>query len=290
MTADRVSAARDAPGVESGTVHTNGIDTYYERRGSGPPIVFVHGFLLDTRMWEPQVDALAADYTVVTYDLRGHGRTGGSGASTYSAELFAEDLDALLDALDLDRPVVCGLSMGGMVAQVYAARHPEKVAGLVLADTFTPGALPVSGGLAMPHLPLFAMLSHVVSYKRLNAFQIWVGTLLAPGMVGDAEFHQGLVDDGPTMTGAEFRKSVRSILAFMRSDFDPETITVPTTVLYGEHEPAPIRRMAAHLAGWVVHADSDLVAVPAAGHGSSWDNPAFFTDAVRRLADRAFAD
>lgn len=273
------------PEVETGLVRTNGIDTYYERRGDGPPIVFVHGFVMDSRMWGPQLAALD-DYTVVTYDVRGHGRSGDSDVSTYSAALFAEDLDALVAALELDRPVLCGLSMGGMVVQVYAARYPEKVSGIVLADTFTPGALPVSGGLALPHLPLFALLSHVVSYKRLNAFQIRLGNLFAPGLVGDSEYHQGLVDDGPTMAGTEFRKSVRAILAFTKSDFDPAAIAVPTTVLYGEHEPSPLRTMAEYIAERIDHGDVELAAVPAAGHGSNWDNPAFFNDAVRDLAER----
>ncbi|WP_255196952.1 alpha/beta fold hydrolase [Halorarius litoreus] len=277
--------ARPESDVESGFVATNGVRTYYERQGSGPAIVFVHGFLMDTRMWAPQVEALADDYTVVTYDVRGHGQTGRSDEPRYDAELLAADLDALVTALDLDRPVVCGLSMGGMIAQAYAARYPEKLSGLVLSDTFTPGALPVGGGLAMPHLLLFSALSHVVGYKRLNAVQIWVGERLAPGMVGNAEFHEGLVEDGPTMAGSEFRKGIGAILRFTKRDFDAAAIRVPTVVLVGEHEPAPMKRMANHLAERIEGAE--FAVVPDAGHGSSWDNPAFFTDAVRTLVERS---
>lgn len=279
-----------ASAVESGYVDTNGIETYYERRGSGPEIVFVHGFIMDTRMWAPQVEALDDDYTVVTYDVRGHGRTGGSAVSPYTADLLAADLDALVTALDLGRPVVCGLSMGGMIAQVYAATYPERLSGLVLADTFTPGALPVGGGLAMPHLPVFATLSHVVDYRRLNAVQNWLGERFAPGMVGDRAFHEGLVETGPPMAATEFRKAIGAILEFTRSEFDAAAVVVPTTVLYGEHEPGPIQRMAEHLATQVADPEVELVRVPDAGHGSSWDNPPVFTDAVRRLVERAFSD
>lgn len=116
------------------TVRTNDIETYYESHGEGPPLVFVHGAWVDRRMWEPQVAALAGEYRVITYDLRGHGRTGPSAERNYTVELLAADLRALIDALDLERPVVCGLSLGGMVAQLYAVRYDE-LSGLVLADT-----------------------------------------------------------------------------------------------------------------------------------------------------------
>ena len=284
----RVSESMETPesSVQTGTITTNGIGTYYERRGSGPAIVFVHGFIMDTRMWTPQVEALTGDFTVVTYDLRGHGRTGSSDASSYSAALLAADLNAFVTALDLDRPIICGLSMGGMVAQEYAAMYPEKLSGLVLSDTFTPGALPVGGALALPHLAVFSALSHVIGYKRLNAFQNWIGEIFAPGMVGDRAFHETLIEEGPTMAAAEFRAGIEAILEFMRSDFDVSAIEVPTLVVYGEHEPSPIRTMAEHLARQVSDPDVELVVVPDAGHGSSWDNPRFFNDRVRRLAAR----
>ncbi|MCL7418798.1 MAG: alpha/beta hydrolase [Halalkalicoccus sp.] len=84
---------------------------------------------------------MSDDYTTVAYDVREHGRTGGSARTAYSIGSFADDLDALVTALDLDRPVLCGLSMGGCIAQVYAATYPDRLAGLVLADTFTPDLL-----------------------------------------------------------------------------------------------------------------------------------------------------
>jgi pimeloyl-ACP methyl ester carboxylesterase len=122
-------------------VRTDDIETYYERRGSGPVIVFVHGAIVDHSQWTPQLEALSNENTTIAYDVRGHGRTGGSETDSYSIDLFAEDLEAFTTALDLDKPVLCGLSMGGCIAQAYAARYPERIGGLVLADTFTPELL-----------------------------------------------------------------------------------------------------------------------------------------------------
>lgn len=282
------SAETSEAAIETGVISTNGVETYYERQGSGPEIVFVHGFIMDTRMWAPQIEVLANDFTVVTYDLRGHGRTGGSAASLYSAALLAADLEALVTALDLDQPVICGLSMGGMVAQEYASTYPENLSGLVLSDTFTPNALPIGGGLAMPHLVVFSALSHVINYKRLNSFQNRVGNVFAPRMVGDRAFHEALVEKGPTMAATEFRKGIGAILAFTRSNFDAAGINVPTLVMYGEHEPSPIRTMAEHLVRQVSGPTVELIVVPNAGHGSSWDNPSFFNDVVHRLAERTW--
>lgn len=117
------------------TIQTNDITTWYDRTGEGMPIVFVHGAWTDHQMWEPQVEALADDYEVIAYDVQGHGRTGGSAEEQCTAELFATDLRALINGLDLDRPVLCGLSLGGMIGQTYAARYPDKLRGLILTDT-----------------------------------------------------------------------------------------------------------------------------------------------------------
>lgn len=276
------------PAVDSGTVRTNGVDTYYERQGDGPPIVFLHGAIMDTRMWAPQVEALGDDHAVLTYDARGHGRTGGSDAPSYDADLYARDLHALLDALDVERPVLCGLSMGGMIAQAYAARHPENVAGLVLADTFTPGPLGLSGRAIFLNDRLVALLSPYVSYKRLNRLKMRLGNLLAPGVSGDVETVQGLVDDGPTVSPVELRKVVASLQAFANGAFDPAGIDAPTLVLYGEHEPSMMASMARYLRDHIP--DAELGVVPDAGHASNLDNPQFFTAAVREFVAAVAAE
>jgi pimeloyl-ACP methyl ester carboxylesterase len=101
--------------------------------GSGRPLVLLHGFPLDHRMWERQA-VLAEHCHLIAPDLRGFG---GSAASTpTSVAELADDVAALLTALRVTTPaVVCGLSMGGYVAQHLAVRHPDRVAALVLADT-----------------------------------------------------------------------------------------------------------------------------------------------------------
>lgn len=267
------------------TVQTNGIETYYERRGDGPPIVFIHGAIMDHRMWEAQVDALVDDFTTVSYDVRGHGRTGGSDVPTYTVELFVEGLDALLTALDLETPVLCGLSLGGCIAQAYAATYPGKIGGLVLADTFTQAPLGLVGRLLFTNLRLFAALDRVVRYKSLNRFQMRIGNIVKPGVAGAEGTIQELIDSGPTISHEEFVKIVASLVAFPRGgNVDLSRIDVPTLVLYGENEPSLVRDHAL-LMGELIPDTVAVTEVLNAGHASNVDAPAFFTEAVREFLD-----
>ena len=103
--------------------------------GSGTPVVLLHAFPLDGRMWEPQVEALAGTYQVIVPDLRGFGAAREQAVEEAGVDLLADDLARLLDSLGLDRAVLGGLSMGGYVALAFARRHHGRLSGLVLAGT-----------------------------------------------------------------------------------------------------------------------------------------------------------
>ena len=281
--------------VTDGTVPTNGVDTYYVRRGEGPPVVFIHGMAMDHQMWEPQLSALSDEFTTIAYDVRGHGRTGGSDAVPYSVDLFADDLDVLLDGLSIEQPVVVGLSLGGCIAVAYAAAHPEKVARLVLADSFPPGPLSGSTRLLFANLRVIARLDRFVRYKRLNRLQMWIGNRLSPGIAGegDGERVQRLMEASPTIPHDEFAKIARATAAFPTTPRDCSGVTAPTLVLYGEHVPGPLRDLTRGLPARLGSTDVTVEMVPGGGHASNLDNSAFFTDAVREFArsvdDRASA-
>lgn len=102
---------------------------------AGPPLLLLHGFPLDHRMWRDQIDALSTQCRVVAPDLRGFGQTELGGESV-TMERMADDLAGLLDGLDIAEPVVlAGFSMGGYVAFQFWKRYPERVRGLILCDT-----------------------------------------------------------------------------------------------------------------------------------------------------------
>lgn len=117
-------------------VRVNGIRVAYRFDGKdGAPVVTMsHGLLADYRMWDPQVDALAARFRVLRYDIRGHGASDAPDGP-YSFEVLDADLVALLDALGIARTHFLGHSIGGMIGQRFAAMHPDRIGRLILAGT-----------------------------------------------------------------------------------------------------------------------------------------------------------
>ncbi len=106
-----------------------------------PAIVLLHGSNADLHTWDPWVDDLRADTRVIRFDQVGHGLTGSDPAGDYSRDNYVEDIREVADALGLDRFILGGNSMGGKHALAFAAKYPDRVAGLVLVD---------AGGMPMP--------------------------------------------------------------------------------------------------------------------------------------------
>jgi 3-oxoadipate enol-lactonase len=120
-------------------IDTNGIVTFYEDTGHGPPVVLIHGHGSDRRLWDFQVPALVeAGYRVIRYDVRGHSQSSVP-PTGFTWENYALDLRGLLDRLDVSKAHVVGLSMGGGIALQFALDFPERVSSLVLVDSTLPG-------------------------------------------------------------------------------------------------------------------------------------------------------
>lgn len=114
----------------------NGVNIHYSDEGnsSGTVIAFANSLGSDLRLWDRVVELLKNDFRIIRYDKRGHGLSD-VGSEKCSIKLLAGDLVALLEHLKVDKAVICGISVGGMIAQSIAFSHPELVRGLVLCDT-----------------------------------------------------------------------------------------------------------------------------------------------------------
>lgn len=116
-------------------VNVNGINIAYEERGSGVPLLLIHGFPFNRKMWAPQLEGLSRVARVIAPDLRGHGESQAL-PGPYWMDDLAGDLHAFLQVIGVDRPfVVCGLSMGGYIAMAMYRKYGVHMAGLVLAAT-----------------------------------------------------------------------------------------------------------------------------------------------------------
>ena len=114
---------------------TNEVETYYEIHGDGTSLVLIHGIGACHKLWQPQVEAFSKHFRVIVYDVRGHGESS-SYEEKYSIQLLASDLKVLLDSLGITKAHLCGLSMGGLIAQQFAIDYPTMVDKLILAGTF----------------------------------------------------------------------------------------------------------------------------------------------------------
>lgn len=113
--------------LEKGTVEINGVPFYYEIKGSGSPVVWVHAGIADRRMWDNQFELFRHGYKVIRYDMRGYGLTP-KGEGPFS---HIDDLKKLVEFLRLEKVALVGCSMGGSAIINYTLENPDKVAGLV---------------------------------------------------------------------------------------------------------------------------------------------------------------
>jgi pimeloyl-ACP methyl ester carboxylesterase len=238
----------------------DGASIYYEVHGHGPAVLLTHGYSATADMWRGQLDTLARDHTVVTWDIRGHGRSEApDDASAYSEAASVGDMAALLDACGAARAAIGGLSLGGYLSLAFHVAHPDRVAALMLFDT-GPG------------------------YRNAQARTGW--NEMAERMA--VEFDQRGLD--ALAGGAEVRvSSHRSAAGLARAargiltQHDDRVIAslpgvaVATLVLVGADDRAfltPSEYMAARIPG------ARLVVLDGAGHAANIDQPKSFNEAV----------
>lgn len=249
----------------------DGLEIAYDDVGSGPPIVFIHGFPHDRTLWTPQVGALVDHARCIVPDLRGFGET--APAPPYSMDQYADDLEALLAHLRIDRVVLAGLSMGGYIAFAFWRRHRARVRGLILADT------KASADTAEAKTKRQELMA-VVRERGGDA----VAEAMLPGMIGKttreknplaAEIVREMLRRAP-VDGV-----VGALQALMeRPDSTPTlaTIDVPTLIVVGEEDaltpPKESRLMHDGIAG------SRLEILAGAGHVSNIERASAFNHVV----------
>jgi non-heme chloroperoxidase len=247
----------------------DGVEIYYKDWGSGPPIVFSHGWPLSSDAWEDQMLFLGQHgYRCIAHDRRGHGRSGqpwdGNDMNTY-----ADDLAALVDALDLRGAVHVGHSTGGGEVARYVGRHGTKrVAKAVLIGSVTPLMLKTAanpGGLPME---TFDQIRVQVLGDRSQFFQDLSGPFYGANRP-NAKVSQGLRDSfwlQGMMAG--HKAVVDCIRAFSETDFtdDLKRFDIPTLILHGDDDQIVPIGASALLAAKLVRG-SQLKVMPGAPHG-----------------------
>jgi 3-oxoadipate enol-lactonase len=249
-------------------------NTTYLEKGTGRPLVLLHGFPLSKAMWRPQIDALAAIARVLVPDLPGFG---GSRAfeATPSIEAMADRVAAFLDSLQIREPaVVGGLSMGGYVTLAFARRHAPRLRGLILADT---KADPDDAAGKAGRDKMMALATE--SGARAVVDQ------MMPKLVGadTAARRPEVVDEIRAIGSAQSSAAIIDALRALRERPDATAglaaIAVPTLVIAGEQDlltpPAKSEEMSRAIRG------AQLVVLPGAGHMANLEQTDAFSAAVR---------
>jgi proline-specific peptidase len=112
----------------------NGIKICYEERGSGEPVILIHGFGVKKEEWVGQFEPLSEHFRVIRFDNRGAGKSDRPN-EPYFMEMFADDVAGLMDYLKIDKAHIIGWSLGGMIAEHVVLRHPDRVKKLILINT-----------------------------------------------------------------------------------------------------------------------------------------------------------
>lgn len=268
------------------TVRANGIAVYYEEQGSGDPVLLIMGLAGDSLAWMFQRDDFAKRYRTMLFDNRGVGRSD-KPPGPYTTAQMADDAVAVLDALGVGRAHVVGVSMGGMIAQELALRHPQRVRGLVLGCTYARPDEAVKQTLAAA-LAAFGGSSDAQGAIRLKATQIdplAFFQLLVP-LTFSAQF---LTDKLPVLMQVvagtiQHGFSIEGILAQVAATQSHDTlarlaqIRAPTLVIAGERDQlVPAHNsdlLAARIAG------AKLVKVTGGSHGFNFELPEVFNREV----------
>lgn len=119
--------------------HIAGIEMHYEISGRGPWLTLSHSLAANSSMWDPQMEVLNQHFTVLRYDIRGHGQTQAT-PGPYHLSQLSDDVHALLVHLGIQSTHWIGLSLGGMIGQTFAIQHPEMISHAVIADSSGKGA------------------------------------------------------------------------------------------------------------------------------------------------------
>ena len=239
--------------------------------GRGPAALLLHGYPLDHRMWLDTLHGpLAARRTLLCPDLRGHGRSPGSGDAVHTMELLADDAAAVIRSC-ADGPVdVVGLSMGGYVALALWALHPQLVRSLVLSNTRA-GADSDAARAGRQ-----AAIATVIEHGSTAIAAAMLPKLLAPGAdpLLSARVRTMIADCAADTVVAD----LRGLMARADRTALLGTISVPTLVVVGDQDPITPPSEAQLLANGI--AGAQLRIVPGAAHLTPMEQPAAFALAL----------
>jgi 3-oxoadipate enol-lactonase len=261
-------------------IRVNDTWLYYEDTGgNNAPIVFSHGLLWNTTLFEPQIAALKGRYRCIAYDHRGQGRSADGIGHAIDMDTLAADAVALIEVLRLSPVHFCGLSMGGFIAMRLAITRPDLIRSLILLET-SADPEPIENRL---------------KYETLNVVARIFGARTVAKMVMPVLFGKSTLAD-PTRTDERSAwreqlianrrsiwRAVNGIIQRQGIHHKLSKITAPTLIIVGDEDvataPAKAKRIAQAIRG------AKLVRIPRAGHSGPVEQPDVVTASIVAFLD-----
>ena len=253
-------------------IEIDGLRVAYTEQGDGPPLVLLHGFLSDRRMWRAQLSGLSDGFRVIAWDMPGAGDSSDPPES-YRMSDYAACLAALLDALGVRSAFVLGLSWGGVLTQEFYRTYPDRVAALILADTYAGWKGSLGEAAAAERLAGCVRDSELPPSEFVPKWRPQMHTTNATTACR-AEMEATLAEFHPV----GFRNHARAVAESDTRDVLP-SIAVPTLLLWGAEDQRAPRHIAEAMRAMIPGAQ--LVVIAGAGHVSNMEQPERFNSELR---------
>lgn len=250
----------------------DGLSVNLEGNNNNKPIIFVHGFPYDSTMWQSQIDLLKEKYFCVAYDIRGLGESP-AGQGQFTMESFVDDLETIINELKLEKPILCGLSMGGYIALRAVEKFEDKFSAIIFCDT----RADADGNEGK--------LKRAAAIKRINSEGLAPFTKdFVTNCFGEnfKQNNKNEFENRITKSTAFNPVGVKgSLLAMMGRNDTTEylsKIKIPALIFCGEFDaltpPSVMKPMAEKIK------DSDFVLITSSGHMSPIENPKEVNEAI----------
>jgi 2-succinyl-6-hydroxy-2,4-cyclohexadiene-1-carboxylate synthase len=260
-------------------INANGINMNYELTGEGRCLVLIHGFSDNLTMWYNQVPEFSKQYQVLIYDVRGHGQTE-TPEGQFSMDLFADDLQALLEVLNIEKACVLGYSMGGRIGLEFAFKYPDRITGLVFANS----------GIMGPDLQITEEQMKEMMERREEMMELFkTGDIetIADAMA-ERSLSPGLKDKKPGVfqkykevklanDPKHYLSIMEGMMAAMATPPDLSQLKCPALIIAGEHDGFMSLDVVKSMEKAIKDATSTIFPT---GHASAVEDPEGFNRAV----------
>jgi pimeloyl-ACP methyl ester carboxylesterase len=252
-------------------IKAKGTQIAYQRSGMGPPLVLLHGFIVDSRTWRPQIEALSSDFDVIAWDAPGCGKSSDPGEEFTMAD-SADCLAGMLEAIGVAPAHICGLSWGATMALEFYRNYPGKVRSLILADTYAGWTGSLGEEAAAQRLARCLRESEMPAEEWVPQ---WVPDAFSTG--ASKELLNELTSIMWDFHPVGFRAMSRAVSPDFREVL-PQ-VSVPTLLLWGEDDKRSPLACGEAMRDAIPGAR--LVVITNAGHVSNMEQPERFNAEVR---------